>query len=133
MQTGLDLSFGDGDYSFRLPWAGCAEIERKSGAPIMEVYARIMDVRASSADVIEVIRQGLLGGKGGTVDGAAVQNTPHAVNALIDRYVSGPDARPFLESWQIAQAVLNAFMVGYEPAQKKSADPMTAESPVQTE
>lgn len=38
------------------------------------------------------------------------------VEALLKRYVTGPDARPFVESWTLARTVLHTFMQGYEPA-----------------
>lgn len=118
MQTNLVLEWADGSYDFKLPWAGCAEIERKSGAGIQSIYERVMVGQAHLADVVEIIRQGLLGGSGGTVDGQPIETKPQTVSALLDRYVVGPNARPFTENWNLAKAVLHTFMVGYEPSQK---------------
>jgi hypothetical protein len=133
MQTSLTLDWADGSYDFRLTWTGCAEIERKAGAGIQTVFERVLLGGAHTADVIEVIRQGLLGGSGGVVDGADVTTKAPTVNALIDRYVTGPDAPPFAESWNVAKAVLSAFMVGHESAQKKSEaddpEPTSASTP----
>lgn len=132
MQTELTLDWADGSYNFKLPWAACAEIERKSDAGIQAIYERVMIGQAHLADVVEVIRQGLLGGAGGTVDGQQVDCKPHVVSALLDRYVTGPDRRPFTENWNLAKAILHAFMVGYAPAQavgsKKKTDSPEAEA-----
>lgn len=120
MQQALVLDWADGSYDFRLTWAACAEIERKGGAGIQSIYERVMVGQAHLADVSEVIRQGLLGGSGGTADGQPVETKPHVVSALLDRYVTGAQARPFTENWNLAKAILHAFMVGYEPAQKSA-------------
>lgn len=126
MQTHLTLDWADGSYDFKLPWAACAEIERKSDAGIQAIYERVMVGQAHLSDVSEIIRQGLLGGAGGVVDEQAVECKPAVVEALLRRYVTGPDARPFVESWTLARTVLHTFMQGYEPAQaegsKKKAD-----------
>lgn len=118
MQSDLTLDWADGSYNFKLPWASCAEIERKSGAGIQSVYERLMTGQSYLVDVSEIIRQALLGGSGGTVDGQQVECKPHVVNALIERYVTGPDRRPFSENWDLAKVTLHTFMVGYAPAQK---------------
>jgi hypothetical protein len=115
VQLNLVIDWADGSYDFRLTWAGCAEIERKSDAAIQSIYERVMLGQSHSVDVAEIIRQGLLGGSGGTVDGQAVECKPAVVEALLKRYVTGPESRPFTESWTLASTVLHTFMVGYEP------------------
>ncbi|MEV5031644.1 gene transfer agent family protein [Sphingobium sp. LMC3-1-1.1] len=122
MQTHLSLDWADGSYDFRLTWSGCAEIERKSNASIQAIYERVMLGGAYLSDVIEIIRQGLLGGAGGAVDGQPIETKPPVVNALIERYVTSVDAPPFADSWNVAKAILNTFMVGHEAAQKKRED-----------
>lgn len=121
MQTDLTLDWADGSYNFKLPWAACAELERKGNAGIQAIYERVMIGQAHLADVVEAIRQGLLGGAGGTVDGQTVECKPQVVAALIERYVTGPEARPFNESWNLAKAILSAFIVGYAPAQAEGS------------
>ena len=131
MQLNLTLDWADGSYDFRLTWAGCAEIERKGDAAIQAVYERVMLGQARLADVTEIIRQGLLGGSGGTVDEQSVEAKPPVVEALIKRYVTGEQARPFAESWNLAKAIIHTFMVGYEPAQtdaKKKSSEQAAEA-----
>lgn len=133
MQLNLVLDWADGSYDFRLSWAACAEIERKGNAGIQAIYERVMVGQAHLADVAEITRQGLLGGAGGTVDGQPVECKPQVVAALIDRYVTGAGARPFTESWNLAKAILHAFMVGYEPAQEPVASKKKASKPESTE
>ncbi|TCM21475.1 tail tube GTA-gp10-like protein [Novosphingobium sp. PhB165] len=117
MQTNITLDFADGRYDFKLPWAACAEVERKSNAGIQVIYERLMIGQAHLSDVAEIIRQGLLGGAGGVVDEQVVECKPAMVNSLVDRYVTGQNPRPFVESWNLAKVVLHTFMQGYEPAQ----------------
>lgn len=135
MQTNLTLDWADGSYDFKLSWPGCAEVERKSNAGIQAIYERVMLAGAHTADVVEIIRQGLLSGAGGLVDGHEVitRGKPAIVNALIDRYVTGPDAPPFADSWSLAKAIISAYMVGYEGAQKKSPADGANDSPQATE
>ena len=121
MQTSLTLDWADGSYDFRLPFAAGAEIERKANVGIETIYRRVMTGDAYTVDVVEIIRQGLLGGTGGMVDGRPVETKPALVNALIERYVIGREALPFLQNVEVAQAILVVFMQGHESAQKKSA------------
>lgn len=121
MQTHLTVQWADGSYDFRLTWPACAEIERKSDAGIQVIYERVMTGRAYSSDVSEIIRQGLIGGKAGIVDGEAIEVKPVTANALIDRYVIGVDAQPFNDSWMLAQTIIAAFMVGYEDKKKEDS------------
>lgn len=129
MQTSLVLEWADGSYDFKLTWAGCAEVERKSNAGIQAIYERVLLAGCHSTDVVEVIRQGLLGGFGGSADGQPVECKPAVVNQLLERYVTGPNADPFTSSWNVARAILSAFMVGYDDsAEKKSATPDSSAS-----
>jgi hypothetical protein len=126
VQRNLVLDWADGSYDFRLTWAACAELERKGNAGIQAIYERVMIGQAYLADVTEVIRQGLLAGSGGTVDSQPVECKPPVVAGLLDRYVTGAEARPFTESWNLAKAILHAFMQGYEPAQYEKKKDETA-------
>ncbi|MEC9067807.1 MAG: gene transfer agent family protein [Pseudomonadota bacterium] len=130
MQNSLTLDWADGSYNFRLPWAACATVEKVAGAPIREVFLRFGTDRAGLSEVAEIIRQGLLCGDGGTVDGQRVETKPDVVQRLLDRYVTGPEARPFLESEAVAWKILQGFMVGYEPAQAEGSKKKTGEEPV---
>lgn len=130
MQTNLHLDWADGTYDFKLTWGGCGEIERKANAGIQSIYERVMVGQSHRQDIVEIIRQGLTGGSGGRVDGEKVETDPTTVRALIERYVTGPEARPFTENWVVAKAVMHAYMVGYEPAQKAAQKKRVRRAPI---
>lgn len=123
MTASLTLDWADGSYDFRLTWVGAAEVERKADAGIQAIYERLMLAGAHLADVSEIIRQGLIGGGSGIVDDQTIEVKAATASALIARYVTGPEGAPFADSWVLAKAILQAFIVGHEGAQKKSAEP----------
>jgi hypothetical protein len=47
--------------------------------------------------------------------------SPPVAEALLKRYVTGEEARPFTENWTLAKAIIHTFMVGYEPAQTEGS------------
>lgn len=108
VKTEITLPFADGEYLFRLPVKRICEIEEKAG-PIDGVRHRLTYGGFSINDVVETIRQALIGG--GT--------SPLRANDLIDRYVDGMPVAP---SHMIARTIISALYVGYEPesGQKKS-------------
>lgn len=130
-QTWIDVPFADGKYLFRLGLAQIAEIEAKCDAGIGRVYARTRAGRYGFKpdealpdngeyrwpELVEVIRQGLIGGASGMVDGANVLvHTPRA-NDLVDRYLlQATDQRMAMTHvWALAYAVLHALIEGYTP------------------
>lgn len=135
-QNHIELHFGDGDYLFRLNLAGINAIQDKCGSGIGAVWQRLAASRfnyvkddgervgfgvAEAAafkieDIIEPIRQGLIGGGMGTVDGSAVTVTPLLANKLVQTYVID---RPLSEAWSVAFAVMSALIEGYDPPKKK--------------
>lgn len=136
MKTEIDLLFADGSYLFALKLPQICAIEDKCG-PIGEVYGRLLKGRYVSpgvdgiglpaeaafrhADLVEVIRQGLIGGGNGTVDGQPVLVDSIKANRLVELYVN---TRPLTEAWAFATAILSALIEGYEPvdeAQKKTS------------
>lgn len=120
MQTEIPLPFADGEYLFRLPIKRIVEIEEKAG-PIDAVRHRLMNGGFSIQDVVETIRQGLIGGGKGEVNGAPVEVTTLRANSLIENYV---DNGKLAEHRITARAIIVALFVGYEPAQddKKKVD-----------
>lgn len=141
MQTHVDLSFADGEYRFALGLAQIHELQTKTGVGIGALYARVLQGRVPGeldaghpgfaayhmVDLVETIRQGLIGGGEGRVNGETVPVSAMRANELVDRYVLGPDA-PLSTLWTIAAAVLYAKIEGYAPAvddanDKKKAEP----------
>lgn len=137
MQTDIHLEFADGQYRCHLGLAQINLLQEKCGVGIGGLYARVFrgryllgeeaiglaaDSEFRSEDLIEVIRQGLIGGGKGEVDGQPVEVSPLAANRLIAGYVY--PARPLSEAWSLAAAILSACIDGYEPAKK--AEPAKA-------
>lgn len=131
--TSITLAFGDGVYTFRLGLAQIAEIQTKCGAGIGAIYARLLKGRYilegenkgfageaayQLADIVETVRQGLIGGGGGEVDGAPVTVNPAVANRLVEAYVLN---RPLAESWTLATVIMGALVEGYTPPKEPPA------------
>lgn len=146
MANFIDLDFADGEYRFALPLAQIDELQRKCGAGIGAIFARTIkgahrvgdelilapgQAEFYALDIIETVRQGLIGGKMGTVDGKTVDVTPPLAKRLVDNYVLG---QPLSHAWELAVAILGAVIVGYEPPETpgKKESVATEETPSQT-
>ena len=131
MQNSIDLSFGDGLYTFALPVPQIEELQRKTSTGIGRLFARVLKgctrigedvVLAPHAgefyvlDLVETLRHGLIGGNHGVVNGTEIQVSPTLADRLIVAYVL---TRPLADSWSLAASVLIATVVGYEPQDKK--------------
>jgi hypothetical protein len=141
MSTAIDLAFADGVYTFDLGLAQINEIQAKCGAGIGAVYARVCKGRYLAAglaignpmeaeyrieDLIAVLKQGLIGGAKGIVDGQDVAVTAHRANELIENYVLA-SGKPLKDAWTLAAAVLMARIEGYDPP-KDAPKPRSDES-----
>jgi hypothetical protein len=139
MQTHRDIEFGDGVYTFKLGMAQIIAIEEKCKASIGAVYARTLaGVREKDGlvfgygaeaefrlqEVIEICRQGLIGGGTGFVDGRDVKVSPHLANHLVATYLNPDAGNPLHDVWVLAARLCQDLLYGYEPAiaaaQKKS-------------
>jgi hypothetical protein len=141
----IDLEFADGEYTFTLGLEQIEELQRKCSIGIGGLFARVLKgcvkepitgtiyVNPSAGeffavDIIETLRQGLIGGGKGVVDGVETKVTHILANNLIKTYVL---ARPLADSWSLAAAVLGACVVGYDPPKKdepaEERAPQTAE------
>lgn len=127
MNTTIDLEFADGEYTFALPLAQIDELQRKTGAGIGELFARVVkgasqigeevilapgSAQFYAHDLIETVRQGLIGGKKGMVDGIEVKVSPALANKLIATYVLN---EPLVKAWELAVSILGACIMGYSP------------------
>lgn len=127
MANFIDLDFADGEYRFALPLAQIDELQRKCGCGIGQLYARTLkgasrqggDLVLSPAlaefyalDLLETVRQGLIGGAQGTVDGKPVEVKPGDARRLVANYLQN---RPLVEAWEFAVVILSAVIVGYDP------------------
>lgn len=143
--TSIDLPFADGSYRFRLGLAQIAELQAKCGVGIGGLYARLLrgryvidtvslglttEAEFHLADVIEPIRQGLIGGRRGEVDGTAVEVTSIVAARLVENYLCGKDGTlqvPLREAWNLAVAIIAALIEGYTP--KKATPPASERGP----
>jgi hypothetical protein len=132
MKTSVELPFADGIYSFRLTLEGIQEIQSKAGVGFGEVFARLLAGRYDDGttagfglpteakwdvrDVINVIRQGLIGGGAADVDGEKIIVDPVTANRLIAMYI-GTGAHPWKEAWDLAAAIAFAAVEGIEDRQ----------------
>lgn len=91
--------FGDAERRFSLPADLIVELERKTGAGIGALCKRLFAAEFHFSDVTEVIRLSLIGGG----------ETPQSAASLITTYVT---ARPIMESYPLAVAVLETAMLG---------------------
>jgi hypothetical protein len=127
MPNTIDLEFADGSYTFALPLAQIDELQRKCGVGIGGLFNRVIKGAHRSGedvvlapgqaefyalDLIETVRQGLIGGKRGVVDGKEIDVTPILARRLVDNYVLN---QPLSAAWELAVAILGAVIVGYDP------------------
>lgn len=142
MRTEIELPFGDGVYRFRLGMREILELERKREVGIGALHARLLRGRFviggekfgapdqaeyRIGDVVEVIRQGLIGGGHGTVDGIEIKVSPATATALIETYLLGPDRQPLGRAWDLAVGITGALVTGYDDGSDKKKDPEQAD------
>jgi hypothetical protein len=141
VQTHRDIEFGDGTYRFRLTMAGILAIEEKCRARIGAVHAHVLqgwyapdDATAFAnplhgdyglQEIIEICRQGLIGGGSGFVDGREIEVGDHLATHLVRTYLEPDAGVPLSKAWELAVIILQTCDSGYEPpdetaAQKKS-------------
>ncbi len=117
-QLSITLPFADGQYNFALYGPQIGEIQRKCNIGIGGLLGRLLtgvyiDTDGNmvadplggiwhDADIVEVIRQGLIGGGTDAI----------RANELIDTYVTSQPRKP---SWLVAAAIVKALIEGYEP------------------
>lgn len=130
MSNRIELTFADGEYEFALPLPRIDELQRKTGIGIGGLFARVLkgciELKGNviqmpqgaefyALDIIETIRQGLIGGGRGVVDGKEIEVTSSLAQRLIENYVL---TEPLNKSWSIAGAILGACVMGYTPPKK---------------
>jgi hypothetical protein len=130
MSNRIEMAFADGVYEFALPLPRIDELQRKTGVGIGGLFARVLkgciEIKGSviqlpqnaefyALDIIETIRQGLIGGGRGMVDGNEIEVTPALAHRLIENYVL---TEPLNKSWSLAGAILGACVMGYTPPKK---------------
>ena len=144
----IRLACFDGEYEFQLKWSGARAIEEKVGAGIGAVYGQVMrgryidgggtefGVPAESAfsigALLEIVRQGLIGGGKGFSDGKDVVVTAAKANALISAYLDPDHGNRAVDAWDIATAIMHAFMDGVDaPEDEAGSDASNEITPSQ--
>ncbi|MFT4056160.1 MAG: hypothetical protein QM681_16775 [Novosphingobium sp.] len=147
--TRITLACFDGSYEFQLLYAGMQEIEAKAGAGIGAVYGEVIrgiyhtgeDAIALPTEgnyrpivLLEVIRQGLIGGNKSVVNGIDGEVSALRANALLERYLSPLEGGTLKEAWNMAAAIMHAAFEGIviedekpAPAPKKHSSAKRAE------
>lgn len=138
MQTHRDIDFGDGTYTFRLTMAGIIAIEEKCKARIGAVHRHLLAGRYANdkadfgyslegdygaVELLEICRQGLIGGGAGFADGREIKMSDYLATHLVRTYLHPENGNPLMKAWDLATAIVQACVIGYEPdaeAQKKS-------------
>lgn len=107
---GVDITWGDGQHTFRLAIGQLRDLEEKTKVGPFELFEKLRTNRWRVDDLAHVIRVGLIGGG---------MPTPQAVD-LVTRHI---DEWPLVESALVAQAVMLAALVGSQddPAGKEAA------------
>lgn len=91
--------FGDAERDFRLPAELVLELERVTGAGIAGLYRRFAALDFRHAELLAVIRLGLIGGG----------ETPQTAADLVAAYAA---PRPIMEIFPIAIGTLDMRMTG---------------------
>jgi hypothetical protein len=126
VQTDIHLAFADGTYRFALGLEQIHELQTKCKVGIGGLYARVIQGRVQDdisvghpayaayfmEDLTETVRQGLMGGGAGMVDGLEVKVGALRANELVERYLM---PMPLQEQWNLAAAILYAKIEGYVP------------------
>lgn len=137
MSDTLQLDFGPGRYTFRLPMARIVECERACGdKSIVTMYEEMSAGIGLSQDeaelprffgagpvrikdVYEVIRCAAIGGGEAIVAGELVKVSAPDAARLVTEYVDG---RPYAETVPVAWAILNATIMDVR-LKKKGPEP----------
>ena len=151
LPTDITINFGDGAYKFALLLPQQIELEDKCGATdaqgvrrrkgIIEIYADVIAGllvvdgqivanptagRASAYECREVVRLALIGGNYGMVEDKEITVGPVRALQLVERYI---DARPLIERWTLAAAILRAAVEGFDPPKKAEPGKAPAKRP----
>jgi hypothetical protein len=133
MQTHRDIDFADGVYRFKLGMGQIIAIEEKCGARIGAIYRHVLaglyqkegeavrmwlEADFGAVELIEICRQGLIGGNWGEVDGREILVPDHKATHLVRTYLHPDNGNPLTKAWDMAAIILHTCVVGYEPAQE---------------
>ncbi|MUZ65335.1 gene transfer agent family protein [Agrobacterium vitis] len=110
----VTLDWADGEYIFRLPLKQLEELEDRFDRSIFVITERMMTRTATSREIIEVLRLGLVGGG----------MKPLEALPLVKRYV---EERPLDENRDVAYAICLAALARVHGDEVETAGEQTAE------
>jgi hypothetical protein len=141
MPNHIWLNFGNGVYLAHLKNKRIDAVESVTGASLGDINARSMsgvyrdtdgawivlpsEAKWSNKELVEIVRQGFIGGGKAIIDGVEKPINDFQVNDAISHYL---DERPRVELWKLAAAILHATMEGYEPGEAEGAKPPAPEA-----
>lgn len=106
-QGEVTVTWGDGDYCFRLTVTGLIELEEKCSAPFATVWKRVNLGEFGIADVRETIRLALIGGG----------KDPAEALKLVRRYIDDRfNVVGVAEHVNLARLILSGVMFGFQSA-----------------
>ncbi len=114
--------FGDRERVFAIPPELIVELERKLGSGIGAIYQRLLDRHYQHADLLEIIRLGLIGGG----------EDAKASAGLVDAYAK---PRPISEALAVALPIMDALFfgtaadVGAAPVDQSASEDVAHEQP----
>ncbi|MBO1040407.1 gene transfer agent family protein [Brucella pituitosa] len=110
----IELTWADGDYTFRLGWGELEALQEACNAGPWVILERLISKQCNVGDISNVIRQGLIGG----------DMKPTDATKLVQRYV---EKRPPAENLLYAIAILQAGIQGVpeEPVGEQGAASQT--------
>lgn len=151
MLTEVEIEIADGSYTCALGLQGIREIERAAGGdgiglviartlkgrmasmgdPAMGVARETMGITIDAEyridEVISIVRQGLIAGGKGIVDGAPVRVDMARANQLVSNYLL-PPIGTLDRLWTLAAFIALNLAEGYEPPKKKEVSPVKVAS-----
>jgi hypothetical protein len=139
VDTSIELEFADGRYRF---WLSMAQITAVEGGDksIMEIWDAFRDALgvqgdapifigggpARFADIVKVIRFGLIGGGECVVDGETRKVSSIDATRIVETFVYN---RPYTETLPVAWAILQAAIFGVKLSDKKKDEPPKVKPP----
>lgn len=116
----IELTWADGDYTFRLGWGELEALEEACDAGPWVILERLFTKQCRVRDIVNVIRQGLIGGG----------MEPTAATKLVRTYV---EKRPPVENLLFATVILQTAVQGVEDepvGEQSAASPMENNSTI---
>lgn len=130
MQTWIDLPFAGGVFTFKLGLEQVAQLEKACDAGLGAIHARTgkgrygygvdevlpEDATYRFSELVEIIKQALIGGDHGIVNEKRV-HARHTAMDLIRAHVTNASTGRMrvMETWALAFQIIDALVIGHVP------------------